>query len=281
MSTPESDAAVTYTNLGLYVFPCAPDKRPLVKWKTAATNDPSTAQQMWEHWPSAMIGMACGPSKIVAIDIDVTKGKDGWGTIDALMLELGELPGTRTSQTPSGGSHMLFRVPPGIDLSNSVEKLGSGVDIRAGWGYIILPPSSNGEGAYVWTCDVKTALLPDKWIERLRKPAPKPPPARTPRPVLRDSGRVRRYGAKVLTSEADNVAGAQPGRRNNTVTVSAFRVGQVADECGIAPGQAEEMFAWAVNQWGDAAEARKAADSFWRAFEAGRQSPRHLELRHG
>jgi hypothetical protein len=108
---------------------------------------------------------------------------------------------------------------------------------------------------------------------------PKTQPVQTARPVLRDPRKVRNYGAKVLSEEADKVAAAQPGTRNNTITTCAFRVGRVADQCGISSGQAEEMFAWAANQWGDATEARKAADSFWRAFEAGRNEPRQLELR--
>jgi hypothetical protein len=39
------------------------------------------------------------------------------------------------------------------------------------------------------------------------------------------------------------------------------------------------MFRWAVSQWRDAEEFRKSADTFRRAFEAGRQNPRNAEVR--
>jgi len=269
-------AAIAYADMGLHVVPCGPDKVARVKWKEPAT--PELVRAWWTSWPNALIGVVCGPSGIVAIDIDVKDGRDGWGTIDALMRKHGELPGTRTSETPTGGAHLLYRAPEGFELGPSAGTIGEGVDIRAGWSYAILPPSKTAHGEYTWLVDQRTAVLPDAWAEALQKPKLEP----RPRPVLRDPRKVRNYGTKVLSEEADKVAAAQPGTRNNTITTCAFRVGRVADQCGISSSQAEEMFAWAANQWGDATEARKAANSFWRAFEAGRNEPRQLELRnHG
>jgi hypothetical protein len=140
-----------------------------------------------------------------------------------------------------------------------------------------MPPSRGKDGAYERQVDTNLVVLPESWAKELC--VPKPKPISTPRPVVRDPRSAHRYGGKVLDGEVDKVAAAQPGTRNNTVTACAFRVGRVADQCGISSSQAEEMFAWAAGQWGDATEARKAADSFWRAFEAGRNEPRDLELR--
>jgi hypothetical protein len=96
------------------------------------------------------------------------------------------------------------------------------------------------------------------------------------RPVIE---RASAYGKRVLNDEADTAAEAKKGQRNDTVTRSAFLVGTIADQCGITGAQADKVFAWAVGHWGDEAEARKAHGSFWRAFEAGRKSPRELELK--
>ncbi len=70
---------------------------------------------------------------------------------------------------------------------------------------------------------------------------------------------------------------SEPAAR--TLTRSVFKVGTIADQCGITGEQAEEMFRWAVSQWSDAGELRKSADTFWRAFEAGRNNPRNAEVR--
>jgi hypothetical protein len=273
MMSAEYLAAITYADMGLRVFPCGPDKRAWVKWKEPAT--PEKVRQWWTARPNALIGMACGPSGIVAIDVDVKDGRDGWGAIDALMREHGELPGTRTSETPTGGAHMLYRAPDGFEFAPSAGKIGVGVDIRAGWSYIILPPSKAEHGEYTWLVDQRTTVLPEAWAKALQKPKPQPV-APENRPVI---NRANRYGVAALNNETDIVAKAKPGQRNDTVTRSAFKVGTIADQCGIAGAQAETMFAWAVSHWGDEAEARKASGSFWRAFEAGRREPRQMELK--
>jgi len=118
-------------------------------------------------------------------------------------------------------------------------------------------------------------VLPEAWAEAMQPPKPRQVSPEN-RPVV---NRANRYGLAALNDEADIVANAQPGQRNDTVTRSAFKVGTIADQCGVTGAQAEKMFAWAVSHWGDEAEARKASGSFWRAFEAGRLEPRQMELK--
>jgi len=279
-----STAALELAQRGFFVFPLATNsKTPItLRGHRDATTDPKRIDELWRRRPSANLGIACGASELVVVDIDVKHKVDGWDSLTSAMDALGQLPGpTRMASTPSGGAHLYFRAPEGVEIRNSVGKLGPGLDVRALGGYVVAPPSVIDGKAYGWDVTEAAKTLPKRWAEALQKPEPRSPKA-PPHPVIRDSGRMRRYGAKVLNDEADEVARAQPGTRNDTVTRSAFRVGTIADACGISGGQAEEMFAWAVSQWGDAAEAQKAADSFWRAFEAGRSEPRQVELRdHG
>jgi hypothetical protein len=224
-----------------------------------------------------MIGMACGPSGIVAIDIDVKNGKDGWEAIDERMLDWGPLPGTRTTRTPTGGSHMLYRHPgPEYDIRNTAgTKVGEGVDIRGDGGMVIMPPSRGKDGIYEQQVDTPTVVLPDGWARGLATPKFVPVPVEL-RPGIGSGGN---YGTAALRGEATTVAEAGEGHRNNTLTRSSFKVGTIADQCGITGEQAEEMFRWAASQWGDAGELRKSADTFWRAFEAGRKNPRNAEVR--
>jgi hypothetical protein len=240
-----------------------------------ATTDPKRIEEMWQRCQAANIGIATGASRLVVIDIDTKHGVNGWKAFNDCLEGLGELPGpTRMASTPSGGAHLYFREPEGVEIRNSAGRLGPGLDVRAHGGYVVAPPSVINDRAYRWDITERAKVLPAAWAEAML------PPKHVPVPVeLRARiGSGSRYGLAVLNGEADAVANAQPGQRNHTLTRSAFKVGTVADQCGITGEQAERMFAWAVSQWGDAGELRKAADTFRRAFEAGRTNPRNAEL---
>jgi putative DNA primase/helicase len=58
---------------------------------------------------------------------------------------------TVTSLTGGGGQHLFFKVPAGINISNSVRKLGLGIDVRGEGGYVVVPPSIHPSGnSYYW-----------------------------------------------------------------------------------------------------------------------------------
>ena len=95
-------ASMNVSGLGnLPVFPCASDKRPLVKaWPTAAERiEPKPS------WP--LVGVPTGITFSV-LDIDL----DGLS-----WLASATLPPTRTHVTRSGGRHLLFRHREGLRTS--------------------------------------------------------------------------------------------------------------------------------------------------------------------
>lgn len=271
-------AALELAAMGIYVFPLAVnDKMPVtLHGYQDATTDPKRINEMWQRRPNANIGIATGASGLVVIDIDIRPYYNGWRAFDDCLERLGELPGpTRMASTPSGGAHLYFRAPDGFEIPISASRLGEGVDVRAHGGYVVCPPSVIDGKRYGWDITEPAKVLPVAWAEAMLPPKHVPVPAEL-RPRI---GSVSRYGTVALREEADAVANAQPGQRNDTLTRSAFKVGTVADQCGITGEQAEEMFRWAVSQWGDAGELRKSADTFRRAFEAGRENPRNAEVR--
>jgi putative DNA primase/helicase len=137
-------AALVYASWGWHVHPLRPgDKRPLLSnWPQRATTDADAIRRWWGRWPQANIGLACGPSRLLAIDLDVKAGVDGLAAWEALKAQLGfEDGGTPVSNTPSGGRHLLFALGDHPAPGNTAGKLGPGIDTRGDGGYIVLPPS--------------------------------------------------------------------------------------------------------------------------------------------
>jgi len=122
---------------GLPVFPLRPDKSPYIAHGfKAATADPAQIAAWSKQWPNALVGVPTGPaSRLFVLDVDVKKGKDGFETL----RRKGWIPPpTQTHTTRNGGGkHYLFRWPDGGNLSNSVDKLGAGLDTRGNGGYIV------------------------------------------------------------------------------------------------------------------------------------------------
>jgi hypothetical protein len=100
--------AQTYAlKYGWFVFPCRPrDKTPLTPHGVKdASDDIDQIAEWWERWPDANIGLACGPSRLVALDVDGDGGGyDSWADL-CLRLELDDE--TVTSQTGGGGLHNI------------------------------------------------------------------------------------------------------------------------------------------------------------------------------
>jgi hypothetical protein len=210
-----------------------------------ATTDAATIQAWWARYPEANIGVPTGAtSGIVVLDEDREADKSGAETIESRQRDLGDLPVTVRTCTPSGGHHNIY-AHPGENIPNSVEKLGPALDVRGDGGYIVAPGSEGVGGMYRFAegrgpDEVGIADLPAAWVDVLKRPpappkAPSrplaPPAAYPPRPP--SNGLTRRLG--------DYVAAAQPapeGQRNQT----AFRLaGHLAaiDENGLHASEAE------------------------------------------
>ena len=132
----------------------SPGKHPLGLaapngWKDGSL-DPEQIKKWWKRWPKANIGIACGPSGIVIIDIDVEKGgEETWAQIKR------DSPTIKDSAvqaiTQSGGRHLYYAAIPGVSItSGRAERLGAGVDVRGADGIVIAPGSRGPKGDYRW-----------------------------------------------------------------------------------------------------------------------------------
>jgi hypothetical protein len=143
--------------------------------KDASTTE-ATIRTWWARWVDANIAVATGAtSGIVVLDADKKpeKGTDGEETLQALEARYGTLSGTVEQITGSGGRHLFFRHPGG-SISNSVGKLGPGVDVRGDGGYVMVPPSIHPSGRpYEWEFshhpdETPLAPLPPAWVALLQ-----------------------------------------------------------------------------------------------------------------
>ena len=240
--------------LGLPVFPCTAEKKPLDKGGFhTATNDPDAILTAFHRPGADLIGMPTGiPSGLVVIDVDVRPDRSG-------MIWLDEnrecLPETRTHKTRSGGLHLIFRRPEGVVIRNSAGRIAPGVDVRGDGGYVILPPSpgysvaDSTDPAEMPRWLVKTCLQPE------REPAPPSGPA--------DHSGSSRYGLAALEAECKAVRAAAFGQQETTLNNAGLKIGAL-----IAGGHLLESVA--------RSELMAAAQTY--GTEPGRAPWTHIEL---
>lgn len=143
--------ALSYADLGWHVFPLQPgSKKPLGAWKDEATTDADQIKLAWLRTARAGIGVACGPSGLVVVDLD--PGKGGVTAWKQLCQENDVLLAPSVMQlTGGGGAHLFYSSPPDVVIHNSVSRLGPGIDVRGEGGYVVVPPSMHPSGGqYRW-----------------------------------------------------------------------------------------------------------------------------------
>jgi hypothetical protein len=241
------DTALSLAGRGWRVIPLRPgDKRPAIRdWEARATTDPARIHRAWAA-AEFNIGIACGPSGLVVIDLDLPKHgdpppprwaqpgiRDGLDVLAALAdSHRAPVPvETYTVRTASGGEHLYFGAPDRPVLRNTTARLGWLVDTRAAGGYVVAAGSRIQDRRYGEILDLPPARLP-AWISRLLQ-HPDPPPARYGE-LVATVARRSRYAATALRGELDRVLAARPGTRNHTLNAAAYALGQLTG-AGLLP----------------------------------------------
>jgi hypothetical protein len=244
-------AALDAVLRGWHVFPCAVGgKRPALRgnWQDLATTSPDQVREWWARAPYN-IGIACGPSGLVVIDLDLPRddaGDDldddgalfplsGADRLSRLAREHGERypGGTYVVDTPSGGCHLYFSVT-GERARNSAGSLAPHIDVRAGGGYVVGAGSLVGGQAYTARNGAREPALLPSWLGRLVAEAPVALPVPAPRLPVADLAQGRAYAMAALRAETSRVAAAVPGTRNDTLNRAAFSLGQLV-AAGLLP----------------------------------------------
>jgi hypothetical protein len=285
------EAALGLARRNWRVFPLRPgDKRPAVRnWETRATADPERITRAWTAGPFN-IGIACGPSRLVVIDLDRPKPgavpppacrqrgiRDG-GDVLAMLCEALDQPlpvDTYTVRTGSGGTHLYFTAPAGVAMRNTAGRLGWLIDTRAAGGYVVACGSTVAGRTYSALADVEAMPLPGWLTDQLTEPEPTPDHAASPVAA----GNPNAYAAAALRGELDRVLIAQEGSRNHTLNAAAFALGQL-----VVAGLLRRQFAQdALTLAGLAIglPSRECAATIRSGLDAGQRSPRHNPGGHG
>jgi hypothetical protein len=209
-------SALAMAAQGWHVFPCAVGgKQPALRgnWQHHATTDPAQIRRWWASRPYN-IGLACGPSGLVVIDLDIAKepGKANGAEALARLCAEARQPcpwSTLTVSTPSGGPHLYFQALAHL-IPKSAGRLAPRIGIRASGGYVVAPASRIGDHDYAARNSTRPAPLPDWLAARLRPEPPPPVHRRVPR-ISNPTARETAYAMAALRNEAHCVANAADG----------------------------------------------------------------------
>jgi hypothetical protein len=179
---------------------------------TEASTDPRRIEMWWTRWPDANVGLRTG----LVMDVADVDSAEGWHGLRHLLG--GAMPAGPQVRTGGGGWHFWFTT---TGYGNRVRLL-PGVDWRGAGGYVVAPPSRHASGAdYRWLIRPgdRSPSAPSALLDLIVGPAFEPPGAAI--------GHPDRYAAVALEAEADRVARAPTGSRNDTLNRAAFALGRL------------------------------------------------------
>lgn len=185
-----------------------------------ATTDVAKINAYWKKHPDALVGVACGQrSGILAVDIDSGGNKCGEASFAATGLTI---PTTVQTRTMSGGRHIFFKYPEGLNIGNSASTcFGKDIDVRAEGGYVIFAGSVLPDGRryeYIQGLsieEVEIAPLPDEYLKRLLAPIKK---------LQRKKAAGTREGARNDTLFHHSVRATHGGLSDDEVRAQAFEL---------------------------------------------------------
>lgn len=150
--------AERYVAAGMVVLPLWPGRKrphasrrhpsllgPSFSLRDAGASEPGLVDRWWSAWPEAGIGIVCGRrSRLLVIDVDHRPDVDGERSLidwEQERYDAGlRLPEAPLVRTPSGGLHLWYRLPPGIDLKGRDAFL-PGVDVCGSIHWVAAPPT--------------------------------------------------------------------------------------------------------------------------------------------
>lgn len=172
ISGPFKTAAIELSHRKLAVIPVGGEdrKRPLVSFgKWTRRPGPEFIDKLIGKHPRANVGIITGLSGVTVVDVDDPEH------VATMLQRCGDTP--LVTNTPSGGSHLWY-MGDGERCAN-LRSEGLAVDVKAGNGFVVVPPSTKNNGSryefsrgswddLVRLPKVKQNSLPKRNLTRLR-----------------------------------------------------------------------------------------------------------------
>jgi len=277
-------AAVDYTKRGWFVFPLAPrGKTPITRrGMLDASTDEGLVAAWWENGNRSRvgrtaaqrarpnIGVNCGASGLLVVDLDGEQAVRAWADLAALH---GGNPKTLVVRTGNGW-HLYFTG----EGRSTAGRVAPGVDTRGRGGYTILPPSIHGSGAVYHFVDptIEPVPAPD-WLPELLERSHHEDEHIGERKTLPDGVPFTRYGHSAIVAISEEMARTLEGERNATLNALAYRCGRLSAAGQLAEEVARRnLIAAAIEAGLDVDEAER---TFRSGFTAGLFRPVSLEER--
>lgn len=255
---PVTKALALATGLGLAVLPCLTDKSPAPGWGvTRATTDPELIVAAFIDTGAPLVGVACGASGLIVVDIDRHPGApDGYASLTEAAVEL---PTTWRHPSISGtGEHVVYAAP--ADARG--WRPFAGVDLKAGAGYVI------------WSGDVPTSrdvFAPaPTWTAKASQPPQEPTWTATAADWCADNHGAPEGRLSELL-DALPAHGAPDWSNDNLVAIALPLVSAAEWDRGGAAARARFIDCYAAGDWSGAKWRTIAERAFDRAIAtAGR-----------
>lgn len=266
-----SDALKYAKQYGWQVFPIKPrQKLPATRRGFYdATNNPSALCRWFGHHPFN-VGIRTGlASGVFVLDID---GDDGAASLRELEARHGTLPITLRSTT-ARGSHYWYRLDAPLPCSSS--RVGSGIDIKADFGYVLAAPSVHPSGvSYQWLDENASIARAPQWLIDLAQRPVAPIRISTAKPTIRRTAPADIYGRSALNSEIRELSKIGQGGRNNALNCAAFKLAQLVAGGELDHDEVEHALQYACTRNG------LAHDDGWHSVNATIRSGMHAGMKY-
>ena len=240
--------ALHLASLGMKIFPMKEnEKRPqITDWPNKASSDSAQIKAWFRQFKNMNYGIACEPSGLAVVDLDVKHGIDGIASWKQHALGLNLEP-TFTVHTPSGGMHLFYRAAGVPSTTNFPSKA---IDIRGQGGCVVGPGSKLPNGIYrpdlpryfPDLSDISTGSEPFVNLITSRKGTESLETTGVlTAPGVPVSTHLSKAQAESLGRKLVDVLNAQPGSRNETLNRAAFGIGALIREGAITNLSAQNL----------------------------------------
>jgi hypothetical protein len=288
------DWALRLAEAGIAIFPCGPDKKPLVRWREFSSCDTDAVAMWWTQFPNALPGIDLEKSDLVVLDGDRHGGPDGRAALRELLQQQSDYNASATPRalTPNDGAHVYF-TQNGHELGNARGNLPDGIDVRGCGGYVICPyavlPDGRRYRGVRHAADLITAYLagtvpsvPEGVVALIeaRKNGNAQAGQGNSDKSAEAGVRQRSYALAALDGCTKELAAAAPGGRNELLNALAFRLGRMVARGWLHRAHVEANLLGAMHANGYVADKGiRAAEATLRSgLDAGEKEP-HPDLR--